>query len=509
MLRRRWLIVCVLAAAPLAFGAPAQLIECLSNDDCSSDAHCVARRCERGEARALLCQTDEECGPRRRCARNLCTDTRGAPMLGTGTASNGDLGFDTQALSMPARRAAKREAEAATVASAKADRAAEAAEAKLASAKADRDTAAEERAASDVEKAERKAQTAATHAVERRAKAAAIEAAATSAALDAARVKRERADAAKLAAKSAAEQKRAATAALVAAAVEKRAARDAARADAKREVLAAAEAQRSARLAKAGNGSEAPGQERRLDKTTSKSPDETKRGDRVAQGSGSEPQGKGEREDRTESESAGETEAQRPVAVTDAHEAVAVAKAERESRAPIVVTMATDSETKPMLAVTAKRAPRVDAEAAEAPRKVKNASFGGMSECFSTDDPTQLARAAHYFISGHDELAMVPKRVLGYNARCLGTASDRLKVIVEAHTDMRGSTVSNKRLAERRGATVSAFLRSAGVSLPIAVDARGEEQPVCTTQTRSCHARNRRVLLRLETAEPPPIAGTR
>jgi peptidoglycan-associated lipoprotein len=67
------------------------------------------------------------------------------------------------------------------------------------------------------------------------------------------------------------------------------------------------------------------------------------------------------------------------------------------------------------------------------------------------------------------------------------------KVTVEGHADSRGTNEYNFALSERRAASVRDYLVSLGVSASrISIVSKGEEQPVCTEETESCWAQNRR-----------------
>lgn len=69
---------------------------------------------------------------------------------------------------------------------------------------------------------------------------------------------------------------------------------------------------------------------------------------------------------------------------------------------------------------------------------------------------------------------------------------------VAGHTDSRGADDYNRDLSQRRANTVASYLsgRGVGQSRMITVGA-GESRPLCTEQTESCWARNRRVEITL------------
>jgi len=78
--------------------------------------------------------------------------------------------------------------------------------------------------------------------------------------------------------------------------------------------------------------------------------------------------------------------------------------------------------------------------------------------------------------------------------------SDDLSYRVEGHTDEVGSRNYNRKLAERRAENVSQVLEKAGAK-SVEVKAYGETQPVCRDHTSACHARNRRVVIRIKEAK--------
>ena len=72
-------------------------------------------------------------------------------------------------------------------------------------------------------------------------------------------------------------------------------------------------------------------------------------------------------------------------------------------------------------------------------------------------------------------------------------ANPTARVILEGHTDERGSREYNLGLGERRGNSVEELLRAAGVAArQIEVVSFGEERPVCRESNEDCWQRNRR-----------------
>ncbi|MGH9647977.1 MAG: OmpA family protein [Bryobacteraceae bacterium] len=67
------------------------------------------------------------------------------------------------------------------------------------------------------------------------------------------------------------------------------------------------------------------------------------------------------------------------------------------------------------------------------------------------------------------------------------------KLIIEGHTDERGSAEYNLALGDRRAHAVQEFLSSQGIPGPqLAVVSYGKERPVCTDESESCWQKNRR-----------------
>jgi len=67
------------------------------------------------------------------------------------------------------------------------------------------------------------------------------------------------------------------------------------------------------------------------------------------------------------------------------------------------------------------------------------------------------------------------------------------KLMIEGHTDERGSAEYNLGLGDRRAHAVQEFLSSMGIPGPqLAVVSFGKEKPVCTQETESCWQQNRR-----------------
>ena len=67
------------------------------------------------------------------------------------------------------------------------------------------------------------------------------------------------------------------------------------------------------------------------------------------------------------------------------------------------------------------------------------------------------------------------------------------KLVIEGHTDERGSAEYNLALGDRRAHAVLEFLSTMGIPGPqLAVVSYGKERPVCTDESESCWQKNRR-----------------
>lgn len=78
-------------------------------------------------------------------------------------------------------------------------------------------------------------------------------------------------------------------------------------------------------------------------------------------------------------------------------------------------------------------------------------------------------------------------------------------VIVEGHTDSKGSAAYNKRLSELRASRVVEYLRSKDIDISdLTAEGYGESQPVATNETAEGREQNRRVDLQIS-ADPERV----
>ena len=100
-----------------------------------------------------------------------------------------------------------------------------------------------------------------------------------------------------------------------------------------------------------------------------------------------------------------------------------------------------------------------------------------------------------------DRYALRPdaQKILDANAVWLRANGDA-QVLVEGHTDERGTDAYNLALGELRATAARNYLVAHGVAAGrISVISYGEQQPQCTVRTEECWARNRRAHFRVST----------
>jgi peptidoglycan-associated lipoprotein len=81
---------------------------------------------------------------------------------------------------------------------------------------------------------------------------------------------------------------------------------------------------------------------------------------------------------------------------------------------------------------------------------------------------------------------------LDQNARWL-KANPRALILIEGHTDERGTNEYNVALGERRASATREYLAALGIERTrVSMITYGEERPVCSDRTEGCWAQNRR-----------------
>jgi outer membrane protein OmpA-like peptidoglycan-associated protein len=98
------------------------------------------------------------------------------------------------------------------------------------------------------------------------------------------------------------------------------------------------------------------------------------------------------------------------------------------------------------------------------------------------------------FPSGGDVLSPIAQQSLDQVAKALEEQSPETGIVIEGHTDSRGSTSTNDSLSQRRAQAVANYLATRGIeSTRIQAVGRGENQPIASNDTTDGRASNRRV----------------
>lgn len=113
----------------------------------------------------------------------------------------------------------------------------------------------------------------------------------------------------------------------------------------------------------------------------------------------------------------------------------------------------------------------------------------------SSEEAALRAVTTFYFELDSAELKPEATRALDVHAKDLRAAGNR--VVLEGHTDERGSREYNMALGERRAAAVQRYLAGQGVSpSQLELVSYGEEKPAAMGSSEEAWAQNRRVELR-------------
>lgn len=98
------------------------------------------------------------------------------------------------------------------------------------------------------------------------------------------------------------------------------------------------------------------------------------------------------------------------------------------------------------------------------------------------------------FVTGKAELAPLAQQKLSDVAKALNDIDPNARIVVEGHTDSRGTDENNLELSQQRANAVRDYLVSQGLAENrITAVGRGETQPLATNDTPEGRANNRRV----------------
>ena len=135
-------------------------------------------------------------------------------------------------------------------------------------------------------------------------------------------------------------------------------------------------------------------------------------------------------------------------------------------------------------------------EGAIDPNAGYNANGNGSGLDSSMADEAAL-RAITTFYFAYDSSDLLPEAMRALDVHAKDLKADGSRVVLQGHTDQRGTREYNMALGERRGMAVQRYLVLQGVSpAQLEVVSYGEERPVATGSDESSWAQNRRVDLR-------------
>jgi outer membrane protein OmpA-like peptidoglycan-associated protein len=98
------------------------------------------------------------------------------------------------------------------------------------------------------------------------------------------------------------------------------------------------------------------------------------------------------------------------------------------------------------------------------------------------------------FPSGGSSLSPTARVALGQVAEALTQQPGESKIVIEGHTDDRGSDTSNQQLSQARAEAVRSFLLENGLSAErVQAVGKGESEPIASNDTAEGRATNRRV----------------
>ena len=130
-------------------------------------------------------------------------------------------------------------------------------------------------------------------------------------------------------------------------------------------------------------------------------------------------------------------------------------------------------------------------EGAVDPNAGYNANGSGVDGALSEE---AALRAITTFYFEYDSSDLKPEAMRALDVHAKDLKGNGARVVLEGHTDERGSRAYNQALGERRGNAVNSALQgNGGSAAQLTVVSYGEERPVCTDSNESCWSQNRRV----------------
>lgn len=130
------------------------------------------------------------------------------------------------------------------------------------------------------------------------------------------------------------------------------------------------------------------------------------------------------------------------------------------------------------------------------------ADFGGKTPEQALDSAIETAFQTVYFDFDSYALTEQAQENLRLMAKAL-KADNTLKLVVEGHSDARGSNEYNLALSLKRAEAIRDFLQGEGVGLEsLSVAAKGEENPAVDAMTEDAYSKNRRGEFRKEKKAP-------
>lgn len=117
----------------------------------------------------------------------------------------------------------------------------------------------------------------------------------------------------------------------------------------------------------------------------------------------------------------------------------------------------------------------------------------------------QRVRLAADALFDFDKAVLKPEGKLMLDALAATLQGESANIVITGHTDARGSDQYNDRLSMQRANAVRAHLMLAGIDgLRMVPIGKGKREPVCTENTETCHATNRRVDVKITVAAASP-----